>query len=579
MNDLLKTLKTLYKFEAKKKSWFVFFMLFNFATAIVINIYPYFYKVFIDKIPEGNFSELLIILIIFVIIRYIGLLMISFSVHVGDIVLIPAAIDARVSVMRHIQNLDFAFHAEKSTGSLISAMKRGDGAFYSLHHAINFRIFRIIIGFFVMIYFFSGIGWTITGLVLLSLVINIIIAKFIVAYNVKTRRDFNKEEDNISAIIVDNIINFETVKLFAKESWEIKRLKKNLVPWTKMFWRYIWSFRILDLSVGTLVYASVFVVLYMGLNMSVDKKITTGEFALILGFVNSFFPRFFDLVWGFRDIAKNYADIEKYFGILDYEVKVKDPVNAVKTAGVDGEIKFNNVSFGYKDTNKNALKNINLRIRQGQSVALVGRSGSGKTTLIKLLLRFYDVDKGSITLDGLNVKLLKKSQLRSFVGVVPQEPILFNNTIGFNVGYGIDNLNKKELVAASKMANLHSFVMSLPKKYKTHVGERGIKLSGGQKQRLAIARMILSDPDVIVFDEATSQLDSENEKLIQDAFWKAAKNKTTIIIAHRLSTAMRADKIVVLESGKIVETGSHKSLINNKDSIYKYLWELQTTSI
>jgi ATP-binding cassette subfamily B protein len=191
-------------------------------------------------------------------------------------------------------------------------------------------------------------------------------------------------------------------------------------------------------------------------------------------------------------------------------------------------------------------------------------------------MRFYDTDNGIISIDGTEINKLTKSHLRSFMGVVPQEPVLFNNTIGYNIAYGKENVSKSEIVSAAKIGNLHEFIMTLPKKYNTHVGERGIKLSGGQKQRLAIARMILSEPEIIIFDEATSQLDSENEKLIQNALWQAAKNKTTIIIAHRLSTAMRADKIIVMDKGRIVESGSHTDLLSRDKSLYKHFWELQT---
>ena len=206
---------------------------------------------------------------------------------------------------------------------------------------------------------------------------------------------------------------------------------------------------------------------------------------------------------------------------------------------------------------------------------MVGRSGSGKTTLVKLLMRFYDLSSGEILIDGINIKDFTKDTLRGFTGMVPQEPILFNNTIFYNIGYGKDNPRLKEVREAAKIANIDGFIESLPKKYDTEVGERGVKLSGGQKQRLAIARMILSDPDIVIFDEATSQLDSESEKLIQEAFWKARAGKTTIIVAHRLSTVMRADKIVVMEKGKIKEIGTHKSLLDTKDSLYSHFWNLQ----
>lgn len=256
-------------------------------------------------------------------------------------------------------------------------------------------------------------------------------------------------------------------------------------------------------------------------------------------------------------------------------MEIKDPSNPLKLKKVSGEIRFDNVTFSYLEGKKEAVKNIDLAIREGQSVALVGRSGGGKTTIIKLLMRFYDVDKGKITIDGVDISKLTKSHLRSFIGIVPQEPVMFNNTVSYNLSYGKTGSSKKELVAASKIANLHDFIKTLPKKYNTNVGERGVKLSGGQKQRLAIARMVLSDPDIVIFDEATSQLDSENETLIQGALWKVIKNKTTIIIAHRLTTAMRADKIVVMDKGKIIEEGSHLSLLAKKKGVYRHLWDLQ----
>ena len=289
-----------------------------------------------------------------------------------------------------------------------------------------------------------------------------------------------------------------------------------------------------------------------------------------------YFPKLWNLIWGIRDIAKTYADIQKYFGLLDYKINVADPLKPTVLSQIKGLVEFKNVSFAYSDQQQiKTVRDFNLKIQPGQAIALVGKSGSCKTTLVKLLMRFYDVDGGSVSVDGVNVKNLTKSNLRSFIGVVPQEPVLFNNTIAYNIGYGRTNTTTGEIKAAARLANIDGFIESLPKKYATEVGERGVKLSGGQKQRLAIARMILSDPKIIVFDEATSQLDSESERLIQESFWKAAEGKTTIIIAHRLSTVMRANKIIVMEKGAIKETGTHISLLNQKSSLYKRFWDLQ----
>ena len=560
----------------ERKWWYGLFLFLVVTSAILSGVIPYFYKQFVDALPNSDFNALLNILLLFVGVRIAEETISSLGFLVGDIVSFPAGIKVRKEVFKKLHDLDFSFHGKKSTGSLISAIKRGDGAFWSLYFAIYHRILRVVVGFIVMAYFFSSLDSIYVTLVGVSFVISLFVMKYIVNYNISTRKAFNEEEDKVTGIIVDNIINFDTVKLFAKEEWEQKRLDKAFVRWRDKLWQHGLSFRVLDITIGGILNMSIFILLYLGLQMYTVNEIDIGNFVLILGFVNSFFPRLFDLFFGFRDIAKNYEDITKYLKILDYEVNVKDTKHPKTLKNVKGEVEFSNVNFSYKDGKQNAIKNLDLKIRAGQSIALIGRSGSGKTTLTKLLMRFYDIDKGNISIDGVDIKKFTKSYLRSLMGSVPQDPIMFNNTVAYNIGYGRTGATKKEIVAAAKLANLHEFIESLPKKYKTNVGERGIKLSGGQKQRLAIARMILSDPDIIIFDEATSQLDSENEKLIQDAFWDASKDKTTIIIAHRLSTAMRAEKIIVMEEGAIVEVGSHKELLG-KDSLYKYFWELQTT--
>lgn len=545
--------------------------------AVVVDfISPYFFKLFVDSIEAKRFENLITILFIYLGVLFIGLIFSNLKYFLGDIVSVDASIALRTYIFKYVQDLDFAFHANKSTGSLISAFKRGDNAFFRLFEKVHMQAWEIIIGFVLMIVLFLRLDPRILGIFVVSFLITLIVTRYLAVYNVKTREEFNEWEDKISGIITDNLINYETVKLFARENWEMNRLKETFVKWKYYIWKHFWSYRMIDFSVGTLVNVGIFAVLLLSLNLISKGLITTGDFVLIITFIGMFFPKLFDLIYGFREISIGYADIQKYFGILSYPIQIRDPETPIKKEFVRGEINFDNVSFSYKESKKNAISGIDLTIRESQSVALVGRSGSGKTTLIKLLMRFYDVDKGGITIDGINIKDFTKSNLRSLMGVVPQEPILFNETIGYNIGYGKENTSKEEIEAAAKLANIHEFIEGLPKKYETQVGERGIKLSGGQKQRLAIARMILSDPDIIIFDEATSQLDSENERLIQEAFWRVARDKTTIIIAHRLSTAMRADKIVVFEKGKIVEIGSHAFLLSKKGSLYKHFWNLQT---
>jgi len=572
---LTKVFATFYRFLLKKKSLFALFLLLVVVSNIAYNLNPYFYRLFVEGIPDLNKSYLINLLFIFIGVRLTGVVLDIFAFIIGDVILFEAAKNARISIFKHVSDLDFDFHTNKSTGSLISAFKRGDGAFFSFFHDVHVRLFGVFIGFLVMVYFLIQLNPLIVGLVTASLILTVIAAKFLVSNNVNKRKFFNQEEDTISGIITDNLINFETVKIFAKELWENKRLRASFKPWTKALWGYGNSFRLIDGTMGLLINLSIFFVLYLSINQAIDLRLNVGDFVLITGFLGNFYPKLWDLVWSTRDLAKNYADIEKYFGLLEHKEEVIDPINPIRKRIVEGEIEFKNISHSYQGGTKNAVKNLTLKIKKGESIAFVGRSGSGKTTITKLLMRFFDPTRGKITIDGIDIKNFTKANLRGFFGVVPQEAVLFNNTISYNIGYGAKKNTKQEVVKATKMANLSDFIEKLPLKYETNVGERGIKLSGGQKQRLAIARMIMSKPDIIIFDEATSHLDSESEKLIQDAFWKYANGKTTIIIAHRLSTIAKADRIVVMDKGEIVEIGTHKDLLNNKNGIYNKLWNLQ----
>lgn len=570
-----KIFKTFYKFLAKKKFWLGVFWLILILSPAVSSLTPYFYKLFVDNIPNLQLEYLKKILIIFISIKFLDVILDTSKFFVGDILMIDGQRDAHLAVFKHIHLLDFAFHTKKSSGSLISAIKRGEGAFFNLAFSIHYRIVDVIVRFAVMLYFFANIDPRILWFVVIAFGFGVLVSAIFVRFNVKFRSEVNKQEDRISAVVVDNMINFETVKIFAKETFEQGRLSDVFKLWRKAVWKFAYSFRGLDIAMGTVINTSTFAILLYSLKLTVSGDITIGDFVLIAAFIQLFFGHLYELVWGFRDIAKSYSDIERFFGILDNEIEIKDPVNPKKFESVKGEIEFKNVTFAYEKGNKDAVKNIDLEIRQGQTIALVGKSGSGKTTITKLLLRFFDANKGNITIDGISIKDVTKKDLRKHFGVVPQEPVLFNNTVSYNIAYGNDKASKKEIIAAAKLANIHRFIMTLSEKYETQVGERGIKLSGGQKQRLAIARMILSDPDVIIFDEATSQLDSVSEKLIQDAFWKASRDKTTIIIAHRLSTIQKADKIIVMEKGRIVEEGSHQALLENKESLYNHFWNLQ----
>lgn len=566
-----------YRFLLFYRKEYFFFLGVLLVTTIAENISPFFYKLFIEKAVTGEKQELAWLLLGYIALRVFTNLASALSYFLGDSVLIPAARDARITVFKRVQDLDFAFHVQKSTGSLISAFKRGDGAFFDLFHDLHFGILATAISSLVIFFFLGQLSPVFILLILLTILANLLLGQKLIKGNIKKRTEFNKEEDAVSDIITDNLLSYETVKLFAQEKQEEKRLRQGFGPWLKTLWAYANSFRLIDIAIGLTSNLGVFLILWLALEQVGSGKMTPGELIMVISFMGSFYYQFFVLVYRLRDLAKRYADIGAYFKILDEEIIIKDPAKPKRLREVKGEVEFENVDFLYPGSKKKskALKKINLAVHAGETVALVGRSGAGKTTLVKLLLRFYDPDKGKILLDGVDIRQITKQQLRSTIGVVPQEPILFNNTIAYNVTYGNEGVATKEIVKAAQIANIHQFIRSLPDGYQTMVGERGVKLSGGQKQRLAIARMLLSRPKLIVFDEATSNLDSESEKLIQEALWKIAENRTVFIIAHRFATIRRANRIIVLENGRIAETGSHSQLIKIPEGIYRRLWQLQ----
>jgi len=572
---MIRIFKTFYCYLFEYKLLFGGFIFVQILATVLFYLNPYIYKLIINNVSLGRYDFVFRVMVLFGVIRIATNLLSTLGSYLGDKVVIPASRNIRVDVFRRIQDLDFAYHSNKNTGSLISAFRRGDSAFFNIFSEVHNDLLDVLVGLTVTLYFFLNLSITISIFLVGIFVLNCIVSIFLIKKNLKARQEFNDQEDGISGIITDNLINYETVKYFAQEQKEEKRLQVKFVSWLFHFFKFANSYRMIDIVIGTLGNIGIVVILVIVLRQLVDGKITTGDFVLVISFLTSFFPMFFRLIYRFRNISKSFVDLEKYFRILYEKELVLDPISPVDIQNIVGDIEFRQVSFSYPDGKKGVVKDINLKIKSGQSVAFAGKSGVGKTTLIRLLLRFYDVSQGEILIDGVNIKEFTKTKLRSFMGLVPQEPILFNNTIGFNICYGKPDAPQVEIVKAAKLANLHKFIYNLPLKYDTQVGERGIKLSGGQKQRLAIARVILANPKIIVFDEATSNLDSESERLIQNALWKIAENRTLIIIAHRFSTIRKANRIVVFDRGRIVDEGTHEDLIKNDQSLYGYLWNLQ----
>lgn len=570
----MKSLRTFYYFLGKYKWQMLPFLIVTALTVVMETIRPYWLKGILDNAQNNDFAAVFTSFIFFGV-STIGANMVSaLSFYLGDKILIPFTREIREIVFKKVLDLDFAYHVNKNTGSLISAFRRGDGAVFSIFQNIHQELFRVLIALIVTLVFLFNASTEIALALLVLFVGNIFLIWWLIKINIRYRKIYNDSEDEISGIITDSLLNYETVKFFAAEKKEQLRLNFKFNDWSKKFWNFSNSFRLMDISIGTTAGFGMLFILWMAIK-KLNNGFTLGDLVMVSGFITGFYYQFFNLFFRIRDIVKSVTDLEKYFGILDNITQVPDTSSPQTLEKTYGNLTFKNLAFAYPGNNGRILDNINLNIYAGEKVAFVGRSGAGKTTLIKLLLRFYDASSGLIEFDGVDIKKFTKSYLRSLMAVVPQEPIMFNNTIRFNLSYGKENAKLSELKRAAIDANILDFIEKQPKKWKTEVGERGIKLSGGQKQRLAIARALLTNPKVLIFDEATSNLDSESERQIQSALKIASKNRTVIIIAHRFSTIRNADKIVVLNNGTISEIGKHKDLIA-KGGLYKMLWTLQS---
>lgn len=570
----MKSLRVFFRFLGQYKRQMCLFLTATVITVTLETIRPYWLKGILDSAQNNNFPAVFNYLILFGVSTLGANLISALAYYLGDKALIPYARKVRETIFKKILELDFAYHVNKSTGALISAFRRGDNAVFSVFLSIFQELFRVLIALIVTLYFLFNSSFDIAISLLLLFITNIILIWQLIKINLKYRTDFNNADDNISGIITDSILNYETVKFFAAEKKECSRLHTSFDDWSKKLWRFSNSYRFMDIGVGTLSGIGMLYILWQAVN-KLNHGFSLGDLVMVSGFITSFYYQFFNLFFQIRNIAKSITDLDKYFGILDNETQVKDPLSPEVLKNPQGSLSFKNLSFAYPGNNGRVLDDINLDIKTGEQVAFVGRSGAGKTTLLKLLLRFYDATSGLIEFDGVDIKKFTKSYLRSLMAVVPQEPIMFNNSIKFNLSYGKENASMTAIRKAAADANILDFIESLPQKWNSEVGERGIKLSGGQKQRLAIARALLTDPKILIFDEATSNLDSESERQIQKSLSLASKNRTVIIIAHRFSTIRNADKIVVLSNGTIAEIGKHRDLIK-KGGLYKMLWTLQS---
>lgn len=479
-----------------------------------------------------------------------------------------------LKVFNHLHNLDLDYHLNRQTGGVAREMERGTTGISFVMRFMVFNIVPIMIELcFVIGILFINYGYSFA----------LIIASAVVAYvsfSIKATqwrtgfiREANAADSSSNTRAIDSLINYETVKYFGNEQYESDAYDKQLAAWEKA--RRKNRLSLFALNGGQALIIAIAMTSMMGLAAyNVSRGVMTlGDFVLINAFTMQIFMPLNFLGFVYREIRASLANIEKMFGLLDRKSTVVDQDNAKELTINDGNVHFNQIYFAYDDK-RPIIKGINFSIKRGQKVAVVGASGSGKSTLVKLLYRFYDVNNGKITIDDQDISQVTQHSLRQGIGIVPQDTVLFNSTLIENIRYGRPTASDEEIHQAIKLAHLSDFIQSLPDKENTMVGERGLKLSGGEKQRVAIARTILKQPHVLVFDEATSSLDSYSEQQIMAAINEVAANNTSLVIAHRLSTIVDADNIIVMNNGIISEQGTHQALLT-LDGEYAQLWRLQ----
>lgn len=575
----MKPIARLYYFIFKTRLSFVIGTLMLTVSLVLANTSPFFVKLLTQSVQDQKLDAAFVLVGVFGIFLVVSNVLENIAYLIADRNMAVTSTTITQAVLTHIHNLDFAYHTNKSSGKLISLMKRGDDAYFTYYDILNRSFLSIGISFLVMFGAFTQLRWTYIVFVLALIGLSFLISIFLVKLNVAKRNIFNSADDEVSSARVDNLVNFDTVKYFANERYEQARFARLLRTWYETLLDYFFTFRYFDFVLGNIINVALVGIMFMALLDLQRGFLTLADFLLVTTFSMTLFPKMMNLLFSLRELAKKHSDLKAYLGLLDEKIVVKDPSHPQSVIEARGDVIFDHVTFGYDKDATPILRDFHLHIQAGEAIALVGYSGAGKTTIAKLLMRMYDPQQGRVLLDGVDIKNVAKEELRTKVGIVPQDPLLFNNTIRYNIAYAKSAATEDEILAAAQSARVSDFIQKLPEGYDTVVGERGIKLSGGQRQRLAIARVLLEQPEILIFDEATSALDSASEQTIQAAFWSVVREeehpRTAIIIAHRLSTIMRADRIVVMDKGSIVETGTHQELMSRKEGIYYQLWSLQ----
>ncbi|KFB89343.1 metal ABC transporter permease [Serratia grimesii] len=552
---------------------FIFMVISKVSTTLV----PLAYKAMIDAL-SGETAKMLAIPIGLILAYGVARIGAALFEELRNVMFVHVSQNATrllgLRVFRQLHALSLRFHLERQTGGLYLSIERGTQAVATVLSRLLFSIFPILfeITLVSVIMWHLLNGWFALA-ILATVGCYILFTVMAVSWRTRFRRELNQANADANTKSIDSLLNYETVKYFGNEDFEADRFNMSRRLYEYAAIKNQFSFTALNLGQTAIISIGLIVMMAMAAQGIVQGRMTVGDFVLVNAYLLQLYQplNFFGFIYA--EVRQALIDMENMFDLLQEEQEIVDKPDAVTLQLKAGEVCFDSVSFGY-DARRPILKNVSFTIPAGNTVAVVGASGAGKSTLSRLLFRFYDVNSGTISIDGQDIRSLKQASLRGAIGIVPQDTVLFNDTLGYNIGYGKTGSSQEEIERAARLAHIHDFIVSLPDGYETRVGERGLKLSGGEKQRVAIARTILKNPAILVFDEATSALDTQTEREIQSHLREVSRDHTTLVIAHRLSTVVDADEIIVLEAGEIVERGRHETLLASNGR-YAAMWQNQ----